>query len=137
MALIGDSFFIMKTNVIMTRKMGQFDVLQRTQDGFFEANALLRQWNAMPGNPRRRMTEFFGNDGVISFVKELEKELGLQKSQLIDNQECRKCDLPDTQLVSICRSRTNKYGQKEPDKYYIHPYLFTMRRMYAERYSKF
>jgi hypothetical protein len=29
----------------MTRKMGQFNVLQRTKDGMFNATALLRQWN--------------------------------------------------------------------------------------------
>ena len=35
----------MKTSVVMTRKMGQFNVLQRTKDGMFNATALLRQWN--------------------------------------------------------------------------------------------
>lgn len=29
----------------MTRRMGQFEVLQRTKDGMFNATALLRQWN--------------------------------------------------------------------------------------------
>lgn len=116
--------FCMKTNVIMTRKMGGFDVLQRTQDGFFDANALLAQWNADKRRPRRRMAEFFENDNVIFFVVELEKELGLSKTQLTENHQRPKIDIGDTQLVSIIRGRRNKRGLKEPDKYYMHPYLF-------------
>ena len=35
----------MKTNQNMIRKMGNFEVIQRTKDGFFNATALLKQWN--------------------------------------------------------------------------------------------
>ena len=35
----------MKTNQVMTRPMGQFNVEQRTKDAKFNATALLRQWN--------------------------------------------------------------------------------------------
>lgn len=35
----------MKTNQLMKRKMGEFNVTQRTKDGFFCATELLRQWN--------------------------------------------------------------------------------------------
>ena len=48
----------MKTNVIMLRKMGNFDVSQRTVDGMFDANALLNQWNSTVDNPERRMSRF-------------------------------------------------------------------------------
>lgn len=34
----------------LVRKMGSFDVLQRTNDGMFNASALLKQWNAVDGN---------------------------------------------------------------------------------------
>ena len=47
----------MKTNVIMTRPMGQFEVLQRTSDGFFDGNALLIQWNRQAGVAQRKMIE--------------------------------------------------------------------------------
>ena len=35
----------MKTSVTMKRKMGNFDILQRTSDGMFNATELLKQWN--------------------------------------------------------------------------------------------
>ncbi len=37
----------MKTNQILTRKMGSFDVKQRTKDSMFNATALLEQWNTV------------------------------------------------------------------------------------------
>lgn len=114
----------MKTSVVMTRKMGEFDVFQRTSDWFFDANALLTQWNEDKSKPRRKMVEFFENEGVKAFISELEKELGTAKTQLIDNQQCPKTDLGDNQIVSIIKGRRNKFGLKEPDKYYMHPYLF-------------
>lgn len=35
----------MKTNQILTRKMGDFNVNQRTSDGMFNATELIKQWN--------------------------------------------------------------------------------------------
>ena len=46
----------MKTNQVMTRPMGQFTVEQRTKGGFFDGANLLRQWNGVEGNPRRRIS---------------------------------------------------------------------------------
>lgn len=40
----------MKTNQNMIRKMGNFDVIQRTKDGFFNATTLLKQWNEFVKN---------------------------------------------------------------------------------------
>jgi hypothetical protein len=42
----------MKTNQILTRKMGDFNVNQRTYDGMFNANPLLKQCNNSQGNKR-------------------------------------------------------------------------------------
>lgn len=39
----------MKTNQIMVRPMGDFEVTQRTKDGFFNATELLKQWNKKAG----------------------------------------------------------------------------------------
>ena len=39
----------MKTSVIMIRKMGDFDVHQRTKDGYFNATTRLKQWNEKHG----------------------------------------------------------------------------------------
>ena len=35
----------MKTNQIMTHKMGDFNVYQRTIDAYFDASSLMQQWN--------------------------------------------------------------------------------------------
>lgn len=35
----------MKTNQVMIRQMGDFQVEQRTKDGFFNLTSLIRQWN--------------------------------------------------------------------------------------------
>lgn len=65
----------MKTNVIMTRPMGQFEVLQRTSDGWFDANALLTQWNAISENPQRAMSRFLESESVKSFIEALKDDI--------------------------------------------------------------
>lgn len=49
---------IMKTNQVLTRKMGEFDVYQRTKDGMFNATALLKQWNEYSGM-KKEVTKYF------------------------------------------------------------------------------
>ena len=65
----------MKTNVIMTRPMGQFEVLQRTIDGWFDANALLTQWNSIRENPQRAMSRFLDSESVKSFIEALKDDI--------------------------------------------------------------
>lgn len=47
----------MKTNVNMVRKMGDFDVTQRTKDGMFNATLLLKQWN-LDKNMNKSVNDF-------------------------------------------------------------------------------
>lgn len=63
----------MKTNKIMTRKMGQFDVLQRTSDGMFNATALLKQWNFNSGQ-QKKIDHYFSNDSTKEFIKAIIEE---------------------------------------------------------------
>ena len=35
----------MKQNVVMIRKMGNFEISQRTKDGMFNATSLVKEWN--------------------------------------------------------------------------------------------
>lgn len=58
----------MKTNQLMKRPMGQFEVIQRTSDGYFDANALLWQWNHTMGNKRRRMDDFLNSSNTKDFT---------------------------------------------------------------------
>lgn len=58
----------------MVRKMGSFEVLQRTKDGYFDANALLSQWNNIKSNPERRMSRFLESPKTKEFIEEINKE---------------------------------------------------------------
>ena len=60
----------MKTNQIITRKIGDFNVYQRTDNGSFDANALLNEWNNS-GNTKRRMDDFLNSSNTKEFINEL------------------------------------------------------------------
>lgn len=103
----------MKTNQIMKRPMGQFEVQQRTQDSYFDANALLSQWNSVKGNPQRAMSRFFESENVKSFIEAL-------KDDLSQNAEMQYGDI---QVVREIKGRNTAKG-KTKDQVWMHPYLF-------------
>ena len=103
----------MKTNVIMTRPMGQFDVLQRTSDGFFDANALLIQWNRQAGVAQRKMVEYLESKKTKEFVDALENDTALRG----------KTEVGDFKVVIRVKGKTTKNG-RVADKVYFHPFLF-------------
>lgn len=74
----------MKTNQTLTRRMGEFDVLQRTSDGMFNATALLRQWNGSSGQ-QKQMIHYTENRSTEEFINALisEENLKERKSVLI------------------------------------------------------
>lgn len=78
----------------LTRKMGNYDVLQRTSDGFFDANALLRQWNANPENKIKKMSKFLELQSTKEFIQQLEEDL-----QSTDNEVGTKKHYVDNQVV--------------------------------------
>lgn len=47
--------------------MGNFEVFQRTSDGFFNATSLLKQWNSN-SKPERKMDNYFNIKGTGEFV---------------------------------------------------------------------
>lgn len=51
----------MRANQLMTRRMGDFKVTQRTKDGYFDGGELLRQWNSVKGNEQRKMEVFLNS----------------------------------------------------------------------------
>lgn len=65
----------------MTRQMGQFEVLQRTKDGMFNATALLRQWNESTNN-NKRIQDFFENQNTQAFIAALMDEEDLKVPNL-------------------------------------------------------
>ena len=103
----------MKTNVNMIRKMGRFDVTQRTSDGMFNATELLNQWNSTTGS-KKKMVEFTRLSQTEKFVEELEKEL---QSPSDENH------YGNYQAVAINKGKNTKRG-KTSDAVWYHPYLF-------------
>lgn len=66
----------MKTNQNMIRKMGNFDVTQRTKDGMFNATMLLKQWNESTGS-EKELKKFFINKQTDEFINVLVNEENL------------------------------------------------------------
>lgn len=92
----------MKSNQLLTRKMGDFDVCQRTQDGMFNATALLHQWNSANGD-KKEINKFFDNNSTKEFIDALIKEENL-----------------NTQNSAYLKSRGKYSGGT-----WMHPILFT------------
>lgn len=60
----------MKTNQNLIRKMGEFEVTQRTSDGMFNATALLESWNNKSGQ-KKVIGHYFENAATKEFVNAL------------------------------------------------------------------
>lgn len=70
----------MKTNQNMVRKMGNFEVTQRTKDGFFNATTLLKQWNEFVANVKLNNLDFQGilhtqNSGYVKNITENQQDI--------------------------------------------------------------
>lgn len=48
--------------------MGEFTVIQRTKDGFFNATALLKQWNSKKGT-KKEVTKFFDLESTSELIQ--------------------------------------------------------------------
>ena len=64
-----------KRNFELVRKMGRYDVLQRTSDGMFNASALLKAWNETDGNRHKQMNDFLKTRPTQEFVLALRERL--------------------------------------------------------------
>lgn len=68
----------MKTNVVMIRKMGNFDVSQRTKDGMFNGTLLLSQWNksiGANGRKGKRVDDFLNLESTKQFLNALNEDI--------------------------------------------------------------
>lgn len=99
----------MKTNVIMIRKMGNFEVSQRTKDMYFDANNLLIQWNLKKGNSKRQMLDFLSSKKTLEFIEVLNEELTQS-----DNSD----------MAFIVKKGKNTSNGRTKDEVWMHPYLF-------------
>lgn len=64
----------------MIRQMGDFQVEQRTKDGFFNATALLKQWNHSSGM-QKQMIHYTDIEPTKEFLKALLEEENLKERQ--------------------------------------------------------
>ena len=65
--------------------MGDFDVIQRTSDSFFNATNLLNQWNKQNPNNQRRMDKFWDITNLKDLMSEIAKnELNFNSPDLGD-----------------------------------------------------
>ncbi|MDA3778641.1 MAG: KilA-N domain-containing protein [Bacteroidales bacterium] len=103
----------MKTSVNMIRKMGGFEVTQRTKDNMFNATTLLKQWNKKQGNADLRISKFLNQQKTKEFLSVMNEELGR------DNQP-----IPNNQVVRKLNAKTDKNGNKISGEYWMHPFLF-------------
>lgn len=103
----------MKTNQEMVRYIDNISVVQRTSDGYFDGSELLRQWNNIEGNTRRRMDKFLESDNTSEFLKALAE----------DESHRSKMTIGANQLVIKIKGRNTK-GGKTPDKVWMNPLLF-------------
>jgi hypothetical protein len=96
----------------MIRKMGDFEVIQRTSDSMFNATLLIKQWNRHSGM-KKEIDDFFYNENTKQFVSALiiEENLDTQNSPH-DGKGCK---------LAYCRSRANKGNNAGT---WMHPILF-------------
>ena len=62
----------------MIRQMGEFQVMQRTKDGFFNATSLMKQWNESKGM-KKEINDYLKNKTTEEFLEELILEENLDK----------------------------------------------------------
>lgn len=95
----------------MLRPMGDFKVAQRTKDGYFDANVLLKQWNE--NNSEKRISRFLESPKTKEFISVLESEIS-QSAEVHD---------ADFKSVIIKKGRNTQNGRTQ-DEVWLHPFLF-------------
>lgn len=93
----------MKTNQILKRKMGEYEVAQRTSDAMFNATDLLKQWNIENGM-QKKLDHFFENKNTNEFINKI--------------MEVENLDARNSVYVKSRASRGDKSGT------WMHPLLF-------------
>lgn len=72
----------MNTNQVMIRPIGAFSVEQRTKDAFFNATALLKQWNGVH-EAERKMDNYFASDKTKTFISTIMERENLHTPKMV------------------------------------------------------
>lgn len=114
----------MTRNFELVRKMGDFNVLQRTMDGMFNATALLKQWNGV-SKSEKYIADFLKLKNTKEFIDALCDEL-LEKSEIHNSLKinCGEKSVIDYQeVIKTKKGGASSTGIK-PDEVWMHPLLF-------------
>jgi len=103
----------MKTNNVMVRPMGQFNVEQRTKDGMFNATALMNQWDSYSGQ-KKNINHYLDNATTKEFLAAL----------IADDEYIRKSERPENQIFVKSKVKTNSDGSKVPGTVWMCPLMF-------------
>ena len=96
--------------------MGMFSVEQRTKDGFFNATALMKQWNETYPNKKRDIDNFWKSTNLVELMSEIaENEL-----------EIKSVDFTDLKK-RLAKTTRGKFGGT-----WLHPVLFVKWAMYLD-----
>lgn len=63
--------------------MGQFEVLQRTKDGMFNATALIKQWNEQPNVAMRKLDNYFNSIKTQEFISTIQQRENLDTPKMV------------------------------------------------------
>jgi hypothetical protein len=102
---------IMKTNVVMIRKMGDYPVLQRTKDAMFNASDLSAKWSK--NKSKRDIKRFLDSPKTKEFIDEMITQESPEAKVLFAENE----------IIDITKGRNTKNG-KTPDVIWMTPFLF-------------
>lgn len=75
----------------MLRKIGEFNIFQRTKDGMFNATALIKQWNGQPilhtqknGYVKKKdLDDYLSNKNTQMFIKTIQERENLNTTKLV------------------------------------------------------
>jgi hypothetical protein len=92
--------------------MGNFNVIQRTKDSFFNATELINGWNKYSGQ-KKNINHFLDNSSTNDFIE-----------ALIDELNIRNHEKPINQIVKRTKALTDKKGNRKAGCVWMTPMLF-------------
>ena len=108
----------MKTNQVLIRKMGNFDVSQRTSDGMFNATTLLQQWNEHSGQ-QKGIHHYFEQQNTKEFIQAIINEEFPLSVKSTDNNNLKERNYAKSSLSAIYTKKRGINGGT-----WMHPLLF-------------
>ena len=109
----------MISNKIMKRQMGEYDVLQRTSDSYFNASSILSQWNKQ-GNSEKKINKYLSMQKTKDFISEIESNLQMANMPHADTRAIKKTNGHST------------HNGRTPDEVWLHPFVFLDMCMWLE-----